>query len=175
LAKPSGLKVPVESIDGAIKFLNQVESPNRKHFYGYTDNQSIGQRRTAMGCVSRLALGWKPGDVASGVEGFVAEGGVPKWDANGSLVDLYYWYYGSLAAFQQGGGVWEKWNAALAEALVNNQEHGRDEDGSWMPVGSHSEYWGRVGQTALAALCLEVYYRYPRLYQDAHGPAEAKK
>ena len=38
-----------------------------------------------------------------------------------------------------------------------------DDAGSWNPVGQYSAEWGRVGQTALGCLCLEVYYRYQQL------------
>jgi hypothetical protein len=100
-----------------------------------------------------------------GVEFFVQQGGVPNWDGNGGNVDLYYWYYGTLCVFQQGGDLWKRWNEALKKALTDNQRKGGDEDGSWDPVGAYSEYWGRVGQTALGCLCLEVYYRYLPLYK----------
>ena len=78
-------------------------------------------------------------------------------------MDLYYWYYGTLAVFQQHaprGLLWIRWNEGLKKALCENQCKGGDEDGSWNPVGAYSDYWGRAGQTALSALCLEVYYRY---------------
>lgn len=39
-------------------------------------------------------------------------------------------------------------------------------DGSWDPVGDYSTEWGRVGQTALSCLCLEVYYRYLPMYKN---------
>ena len=85
--------------------------------------------------------------------------------SNGGGVDLYYWYYGTLCVFQQGGDLWKRWNEAMKKALVDNQRKGGDEDGSWDPVGSYSDNWGRVGQTALACLCLEVYYRYLPMYK----------
>jgi hypothetical protein len=112
----------------------------------------------------------------SSVEAFVNGGGVPAWtnDPPGGeefkigSTDLYYWYYGTLCVFQMGGDVWKKWNVGLKKALVENQcRGGGDDDGSWNPVGAYSHQWGRVGQTALGALCLEVYYRYARLNQEA--------
>ena len=111
-------------------------------------------------------MGWKREDLQGGVEWFVNQGGVPAWGANGGQVDLYYWYYGTLCVFQQGGDVWKRWNKAMKKALVDNQRQGGDEDGSWDPVGAYSQYWGRVGQTALGCLCLEVYYRYLPMYQE---------
>jgi len=168
-AKMAGVHVNPAGFDGAIKFLDFVEQkgnandPYSGHRYGYTDNQSIGHRRTAIGCLSRLFLGWKPEDLKGGVDYFLQQGGIPEWDANGGKVDMYYWYYGALVCFQMGGDYWKKWNEAMKNAIVPNQRKGGDEDGSWDPVGAFSEYWGRVGQTALCILCLEVYYRYLKL------------
>ena len=171
-AKVASLKVDPAGFDGGIKFLDSVEQkgaagdPYGGHRYGYTDANSIGHRRCAIGCLGRQFLGVKREELQGGVEHFVQQGGTPKWDGNGSSVDLYYWYYATLCVFQQGGDLWKRWNEDLKKALVENQRKGNDnESGSWDPVGSYSEYWGRAGQTALGALCLEVYYRYLPLYK----------
>ena len=57
----------------------------------------------------------------------------------------------------------EALECGMMPALVNNQCKQGDDAGSWNPVGDFSTEWGRVGQTALGALCLEVYYRYAQL------------
>ena len=74
--------------------------------------------------------------------------------------NLYYWYYGTLAMFQTGGPAWETWNQRLTDTLVNSQIREGDSAGSWDPSGQWAGYGGRVYSTAMAALCLEVYYRY---------------
>ena len=112
-------------------------------------------------------MGWQKQDLQGSVEWAVNKGGVPTWGANGETVDLYYWYYGTLCVFQQGGDVWKRWNEAMKTALVTNQCKQGDDAGSWNPVGAFSSEWGRVGQTALGCLCLEVYYRYLQLQPDA--------
>ena len=168
-AKVAGLKVDPAAFQGAIKFLDRVEQKGAAgdsyggNIYGYKDPASAGHRRTAIGCLGRQFLGWKRTELEGGVTWFMDKGGVPEWGANGGSVDLYYWYYGALCAFQQDaphGPLWTRWNTAMKKALGENQRKGGDDDGSWDPVGAYSEYWGRVGQTALGALCLEVYYRY---------------
>jgi len=170
--KVAGLPVDPAGFDGAIKFLDSVEvkgnagDPYSAHRYGYTSPENVGVRRTAIGCLGRQFLGWKKEDLQGGVEWFVNQGGVPEWGGNGGKVDLYYWYYGTLCVFQQGGDLWKRWNESMKKALVENQRKGGDDDGSWDPVGSYSEYWGRAGQTALGCLCLEVYYRYLPLYKE---------
>ena len=55
----------------------------------------------------------------------------------------------------------------MKSALVTNQCKQGDEMGSWNPVGAFSNAWGRVGETALGCLCLEVYYRYPNAFGGA--------
>jgi hypothetical protein len=56
--------------------------------------------------------------------------------------------------------------------LVSNQCRGplplsgdvTDKDGSWDPYGSSGTRGGRVYQTAVGALSMEVYYRYLPMY-----------
>lgn len=169
-SKVAGLKVPTQSIDGAVAFLDSCEQkgnandPYGGHRYGYMGPGS-GVRTTAIGCLCRQFLGWKKEDLQGGVEYFVTQGGVPAWAGNGGSVDLYYWYYGTLCVFQQGGDLWKRWNEALKKTLCDNQRKGGDEDGSWDPAGNFADEWGRVGQTAMGCLCLEVYYRYLPLYR----------
>ena len=168
-ARVAGLNVNHASFDGAIKYLDSVEhkgaggdpgyAPASTYWYTVKDAHEP-HRLTAIGCLCRQFLGWKKDDLQASVEGFVAKGGVPTWGGNGANVDLYYWYYGSLCTFQQDGDVWKKWNDGLMSALCPNQRMDGDETGSWDPVGAFSTEWGRVGETALGALCLEVYYRY---------------
>jgi hypothetical protein len=175
-AKIAGLQVNHAAFDGAIKYLDSVEhkaaggdpgyAPASTYWYTVKDAHEP-HRLTAIGCLCRQYLGWKRDDLQASVEGFVAKGGVPTWGGNGGGVDLYYWYYGSLCTFQQGGDVWKKWNAGLTSALVPNQRKDGDDTGSWDPVGAYATEWGRVGETALGCLNLEVYYRYGLLNGDA--------
>jgi hypothetical protein len=78
--------------------------------------------------------------------------------------NLYYWYYGTLALYHHQGAAWESWNAALKRTLISSQRTGGDLDGSWDPTSKWDGYGGRVYSTALAALSLEIYYRYLPLY-----------
>ena len=86
------------------------------------------------------------------------------------VVDFYYIYYGSLAMFQMGGDYWKGWNELVRDPLLSKQvrEPG-DNLGSWEPVGGsprgYADGAGRVYSTAMAALSLEVYYRYLPMYK----------
>jgi len=78
--------------------------------------------------------------------------------------NLYYWYYGTLAMFQLQGEHWRRWNEALQAALLDRQVKDGPRAGSWDPDDLWGCHGGRVYATALAALSLEVYYRYLPLY-----------
>jgi hypothetical protein len=170
-ARISGLSVNQASFDGAESFLNRVEvkdaggedsyGPILK--YGYTNNMNVTPTRTSIGLLCRQFMGEPKEKLEGGVRWFVQNGGVPVW---GNNMNLYYWYYGTLCVFQQGGDVWEQWNAAMKKALMENQRKGEPTfDGSWDPLGAWSGDWGRVGQTAVACLCLQVYVRYLPMYR----------
>jgi hypothetical protein len=74
----------------------------------------------------------------------------------------YFWYYATLALFQEGGPAWEAWNSRLKEVLLALQlgDETGTAAGSWDPISRRAQTGGRVYSTALAILCLEVYYRY---------------
>jgi hypothetical protein len=165
-AKIAGLRVIPAAFDGAINFLDSVEvrSSETASRYGYmVGNEKTGSahRMGAIGNLSRQFMGWKKEDLQSSVEAFVAKGGLPSYGANGASVDLYYWYYATMCVFQQQDmGLWNRWNDAMIKAINDNQCTKGADAGSWAPVGTYSSEWGRVGQTALNLLCLEIYYRY---------------
>jgi hypothetical protein len=76
--------------------------------------------------------------------------------------NLYFWYYGTLAAFRCGGARWRAWNERLKATLLPAQQ----EDGSFEPIDIYAlRYAGdddedRSYTTALCVLSLEIYYRY---------------
>jgi len=82
-----------------------------------------------------------------------------------SQLNLYYWYYGTLAMYQYGGEPWRRWNVSLRDRLISEQRKLGNTAGSWDPKGPWGAYGGRVYSTALSALSLEVYYRFLPLYQ----------
>jgi len=84
--------------------------------------------------------------------------------------NLYYWYYATLGMYQLKGTHWQKWNEAMCQTLVESQRKSGPLAGSWDTDDLWGGYGGRVYTTALAALCLEVYYRFLPLYAEAAGP-----
>jgi len=176
-AKIAGLHVNPQAFDGALKFLTLVEhkieggssyAPISQFWYmPGEEHGSSSHRLTAIGTLARQFLGWKADELQSSVDWFVNKGGVPEYGAAGESVDLYYWYYGSMCVYQQGphSELWKRWNVAMKRAIGEHQCKNGDDLGSFDPVGDFSGEWGRVGQTALNALCMEVYYRYELMGQ----------
>ncbi len=91
------------------------------------------------------------------------------------LHSYYYWYYGTVALFQTGGKVWERWNGHLRDAILPLQDRRKSRSGakphsygSWPPFGPRWGKWGRHGSrvytTAICVLTLEIYYRHDPAY-----------
>jgi hypothetical protein len=82
---------------------------------------------------------------------------------------MYAWYYITQAKFQRGGATWNSWNNLFAPELTKNQ----NEDGSWTSAGANLKAGGhgneishgQVYATTLAALTLQVYYRFLPTYK----------
>ena len=162
-AKIANLHVEHSAFEGAINFLDSVEvhDADGTSHYAYRPGEEHADsthRMSAIGNLGRIFMGAPKEPLRANVEKFVARGGVPEWTPG--KVDLYYWYYGALCTFQMDGDVWKKWNDGMVPALAKSQIKTGDEMGSWPIEGAYADEWGRVGQTALAGMCLEVYYRY---------------
>jgi hypothetical protein len=87
-------------------------------------------------------------------------GGVERDVQIGNL-DLYGWWHATEALARAGGPDWTAWNEALKKALLGHQRRDGHAAGSWDPEGTYGKVGGRVFSTALCALMLESYWRYP--------------
>ncbi|MEZ6197383.1 MAG: prenyltransferase/squalene oxidase repeat-containing protein [Planctomycetota bacterium] len=126
---------------------------------------------TAVALLSRVLGGQDPAKhrtLRSGAELLRAK--LPRWNESEGSIDMYYWYYGTLAMYQVGGKHWDAWHRALEDAVVETQRGSRDEGepdnftGSWDPKGAWGENGGRVYSTAIMTLSLEVYYLYGKVF-----------
>jgi hypothetical protein len=97
-----------------------------------------------------------------------------KTNPPGTLKDIYYYYYATQVMHHYGvREAWSAWNEKMRDSLVKSQDK-RDinsVNGSWAP--EEGDRWARVGgrmmQTSMALLTLEVYYRYLPLYYQANN------
>jgi len=154
------LNVPKNTIAGCYKFLDSVQA-NSGATYGYT-SPGGGHATTAVGLLCRMYLGWKKDEPAlvRGVET------ISKWAPSKS--DMYYNYYATQVMRHHGGPLWDKWNKTMRDHLVATQELGKgqcENTGSWnMGAGHGARVGGRLYNTALATMILEVYYRHMPIY-----------
>ena len=154
------LNVPKNTIAGCYKFLDSVQA-NSGATYGYT-TPGGGHATTAVGLRCRMYLGWKKDEPAlvRGVET------ISKWAPSKS--DMYYNYYATQVMRHHGGPLWDKWNKTMRDHLVATQELGKgqcENTGSWnMGAGHGARVGGRLYNTALATMILEVYYRHMPIY-----------
>ena len=80
--------------------------------------------------------------------------------------DVYFDYYATLLLFHVGGPFWENWNAHMRDFLVASQAQAGHQAGSWYFDDPYGREGGRLYTTAMAAMTLEVYYRFAPLYQQ---------
>jgi hypothetical protein len=76
---------------------------------------------------------------------------------------MYFYYYATQVLHHYGGSDWREWNTWFRNYLVKQQRRQGREAGSWMLSGPHDDA-GRLYCTAMAVMCLEVYYRYAPIY-----------
>ena len=148
----SGLQVPPFTWTRAGYFLDNFSSGSHRGLAAYRPGQRPTTAMTAEAALCRLFLGTRPNSrLISEAANFVLT------DLPGSgRVNYYYWYYGTLALFHLQDSSWQRWNAAVKRELLQLQTS----DGSWNANSVWGPSGGKVYSTALAALTLEVYYRY---------------
>lgn len=164
-AELAGIAVPASTWQGASRFLESVSSGNARGLACYRPGERVSRTMTAEALVCRIFLGLSPESPIAQEAGEHLLAECPgEGDGN-----LYYWYYGTMAMHQLQGRFWTAWTAALQRTLLARQRTTGPLAGSWDPVTRWDGYGGRVYATALAALCLEAYYRFLPL----HGSGEA--
>lgn len=123
----------------------------------------VSRTMTAEALYCRQILGWQTARTAASDEAINHL--IGRLPGNGKP-NLYYWYYAALALHHHKGSdptaerAWQTWNAAMSRTLTASQIKQGSESGSWSPNTMWGGYGGRVYSTALATMCLEVYYRY---------------
>ena len=178
-AKSAGLRVDQAGFDGCAAWLGRVTDPETGRA-GYTYRGERASRPpdiadmypadktealTAVGLLSRIFVGEDPHQsemIQKGVK--VCLKMLPEWGDDPGSIDMYYWYYGTLALFQVGGDGWKVWNQSLKSAVIDHQRLDGDQRGSWDPVGPWGREGGRIYSTSVCVMCMEVYYRYARVF-----------
>lgn len=138
-----------------------VRAEGRLDSYPAEESESL----TAVGMLVRIFAGENPKEspmLKAGAE--LCAKRLPVWEPRTGKIDMYYWYYASLALFQVGGPAWVTWESKLRAAVVDSQLRDGCARGSWDALDPWGEDGGRVYSTAIMTLCLEVYYRYGKVF-----------
>jgi hypothetical protein len=163
----AGLSVPMATQRGAMKWLDSCESKDGGG-YGYV-GPGDAPTLTAVGLLCRQYLGAPRRNPN-------LQNGLKKLMRNAlaqAQKNIYYEYYATQVFHHMGDDPWDFWNKGISgkngmrDILISRQ----DKDGSWNPQGdAHAGAGGRIMQTSLALLTLEVYYRHLPLYQRVEIP-----
>jgi len=172
-AREVGLRVPDQTGvgRGMLLWLDRVATGQDRGLARYQPPDPVTATMTAEAWVCRQFLGvGGPGASSTEAAAYLMQHESDKGDTN-----YYYWYYGTLAMYQHGGQPWTRWNGRIRDRVVKLQRSTGHQSGSWDPDDSmYGAKGGRIYCTTLAALTLEVYYRYLRLYDKPNLPADAK-
>ncbi len=169
-AKLGGAHVPASTFQQMRRFLKKCSSGVGGSLASYRPGQGASTSMTAEALFCRYLL-----DDVPASEGLrTASRRISQESPSPNQINLYYWYYGTLAMRHVGGDSWDQWNARLKATLVALQQKSGSEAGSWEPNGVWGGYGGRVYSTAMAALNLEVYYRYLPSHEFTDGNNEVR-
>ncbi len=152
------LRVPPITVKKAFAFLDHVQA-NSGATYGYTGPGS-GQATSAIGLLCRMYLGWKKDDPA------LQRGAKIISKSGPSKSNMYYNYYATQVMRHVEGDMWKKWNSVMRDQLVNSQSKNGHETGSWFTGGKGhtASRGGRLYDTSMSTMVLEVYYRHMPIY-----------
>ena len=201
-ARSAGVIIPDRTILALIDFVGETTAPDAHVYYARLENGRIIEKpidtplrryspsTTAIGLLVRQLLGWRTDASVLVRQQRILLGEPPDLDKfrGGDASELhsgYYWYYGTLAMFNQGGDGWDEWNDHLRAALrpaqdrsLDARDRRRHSYGSFPAFGRGWGRWGRVGgrvySTALGVLMLESYYRYVPAYLAGGGLIRTK-
>lgn len=162
-ARKCGINVPEVALDNARGWLEKVALSGRPGLYAYQVGAPVSMSMTAEGMFVQQLLGAQRGDPRMDQSAQFILRELPDWERN---ANTYGWYYATLALYQHHGPAWQQWNERLSTQLVGAQRQDGSAAGSWDPSDRWSTIGGRVYQTAICCLTLQVYYRYLPSFVD---------
>ena len=166
-SQAGGFPPPHETHGRLVHFLDLVKAGKQGGLATYRPNFVLGQRpspaMTAEALACRMLLNARLSVDAEQESLQLLMNHLPGSEE----VNLYYWYYATLAMFQFQDKHWQTWNNALKNQLLTTQHRQSSAlIGSWDPNCIWGGYGGRVYSTAMACMCFEVYYRYLPMYRQ---------
>ena len=155
-AELGGIAIDQKSWDAMRYFLGQTAAGTNRGLSSYRPGEKATRTMTAESQTCRYFLNVQQTSLQLREAGNFLAQEMPGT----AKPNLYYWYYGTLAMYLSKSEHWDQWNQAMQQQLIRRQRTTGDWAGSWDPDTTWGGYGGRVYSTAMATLCLEVYYRY---------------
>lgn len=162
-AHNAGIHVPKGTIDNAIRYVRESWVPRPGAFSyqhepgrgGHRSQSRISFALTAAGLTALYGAGvYDDRMIDQGLE-FMQRNLPSHREASGQFDYYYGVYYGTQAAFQRGGGYWDRWHRQVWRDLLYLQER----NGSWTDlVGSNYA-------TAMACIILQIPYQYLPIFE----------
>jgi hypothetical protein len=165
-AKRAGIRIPDQTWNRIDRFLRSVRRGNFGGLASYRPDGPASTSMTAESLYCHLVLDEMSDLTFTEPAANEATNQVLATLPTADRVNLYYWYYATLALHHRqqlnddASAAWHSWNDALTGALLTTRVTDGPDSGSWDTNCQWGGYGGRVYTTALAAMCLEVYYRY---------------
>ena len=154
------LEVPSPTISRVERFLNSVQYDKGSR-YGYQTPRMrapVQEATTAVGLLCRMYTGWHRDKPAL----YRGVGHLHHWGP--SETNMYYDFYATQVLHHWEGPEWQAWNKKMREYLIATQASESHENGSWYFPDPLGDRGGRLYNTAMALMILEVYYRHMPLY-----------
>jgi hypothetical protein len=165
-AERAGLAVPSQTWTRVGRFLQSVRRGSHGGLASYRPDGPPTTSMTAEAYYCRLLLGQTGAEEIDEPAAAEARRQLLAALPSRERINLYYWYYATLALHHRSqlsdndAAAWRTWNDAITRALLETQVASGADAGSWSTNTVWGGYGGRVYTTAMAAMCLEVYYRY---------------
>ncbi len=167
-AREAGVSLNGEKLQKIRRFF-EARATGEHGRTGYLDHGVPTEATTGVGMLARQFLLGEPDspyvrDAAEYLAGY-STATWPDRVSQSARSDYYLWYNCTLAMFQAGGEPWKRWNGLVRDAIIGLQRREGCARGSWDPDGRWGSQGGRIYSTSLAALTLEVYYRYANVLE----------
>ena len=162
-SEQAGIPIPPKTRRLMIRFLSNYSKGRHGGLSAYRPAERPSPTMTAEALLCKRLLNF---DVPESMSEEACEFIIGELPDNSQVNNLYFWYYANLAlheeqkAFDSQKKNWSKWNRSLTKKILSMQQKTGKKSGSFPADTLWGPYGGRLYSTALATLCLEVYYRY---------------
>lgn len=154
-ARNAGLEVPKETIDRAVEYVRQCQSPDGGFRY-QLENGGSAWPRSAAGIASLYYAGIYKDDAIERAINYLVNNATPGRGDNNKAHYFYGHYYAVQAMYLAGGERWATWWPAIRSELMDAQQ----ESGIWEDPSVGDTYG-----TAMALIVLQMPKRYLPIFQ----------